>query len=183
MTRILSPAVSFWPRRRRPRGHACRRLRRLPTRRNRIGSCLPPRASLIARRGCSAGGHSMAREFSAADISPVFKVNGDSEPESEEYEDAGRKNFADWRLRVDGLVAKPLDLSLGDLRNCRSARRSRAMIASKAGALSANGRAFRSLSCCNAPGYCPQRVSPSSTAPMVRTRSLTAPENTMKAST
>jgi DMSO/TMAO reductase YedYZ molybdopterin-dependent catalytic subunit len=38
-------------------------------------------------------------------------------PEGEEYAALREGNFADWRLRVDGLVAKPLDLSLADLRN------------------------------------------------------------------
>jgi DMSO/TMAO reductase YedYZ molybdopterin-dependent catalytic subunit len=63
------------------------------------------------------GGHSMAREFSAADLSPVFKVNGTHKPEGDEYAALVESNFVDWRLRVDGLVAKPLDLSLEDLRN------------------------------------------------------------------
>ncbi|MGQ0444500.1 MAG: molybdopterin-dependent oxidoreductase [Beijerinckiaceae bacterium] len=63
------------------------------------------------------GGHALAREFSAADVSPVFKVNGTSEPEGEEYTALRDGNFADWRLRVEGLVAKPLEFSLVDLRN------------------------------------------------------------------
>jgi DMSO/TMAO reductase YedYZ molybdopterin-dependent catalytic subunit len=62
------------------------------------------------------GGHSMAREFSVADVSPVFKVNGTHMPEGDEYAAMVENNFADWRLRVDGLVARPLDLSLADLR-------------------------------------------------------------------
>ena len=63
------------------------------------------------------GGHALAREFTASDVSPVFKVNGTGMPEGEEYAALREGNFADWRLRVDGLVAKPLDLSLADLRN------------------------------------------------------------------
>ncbi|MGH6847472.1 MAG: molybdopterin-binding protein [Methylocella sp.] len=63
------------------------------------------------------GGHALAREFTASDVSPVFKVNGTSVPEGEEYAASREGNFADWRLRVDGLVAKPLKLSLVDLRN------------------------------------------------------------------
>ncbi|PNG25274.1 molybdopterin-binding protein [Methylocella silvestris] len=61
------------------------------------------------------GGHSMAREFTAADLSPVFKVNGTRVPEGEDYAALVESNFADWRLRVDGLVVKPLELSLADL--------------------------------------------------------------------
>jgi DMSO/TMAO reductase YedYZ molybdopterin-dependent catalytic subunit len=63
------------------------------------------------------GGHARARQFTAADLSPVFKVNGTTMPEGEEYAAMREGNFAAWRLRVDGLVAKPLDLSLADLRN------------------------------------------------------------------
>lgn len=61
------------------------------------------------------GGHATAREFGAADISPVFKVNGTEAPDSEEYAAIRENNFADWRLRVGGFVAKPLELSLADL--------------------------------------------------------------------
>jgi DMSO/TMAO reductase YedYZ molybdopterin-dependent catalytic subunit len=61
------------------------------------------------------GGHSMAREFAAADLSPVFKVNGTHRPEGDAYAALADGNFADWRLRVDGLVATPLDLSLDEI--------------------------------------------------------------------
>jgi DMSO/TMAO reductase YedYZ molybdopterin-dependent catalytic subunit len=63
------------------------------------------------------GGHALAREFTASDLSPVFKVNGTRMPEGEEYAALREGNFAAWRLRVDGLVAKPLEFSLADLRN------------------------------------------------------------------
>lgn len=58
---------------------------------------------------------SLAREFSALDISPDFRVNGTRMPESEEYAALRENNFADWRLRIDGLVANPLELPLLDL--------------------------------------------------------------------
>jgi len=63
------------------------------------------------------GRHALAREFTAADLSPVFKVNGSHMPEGKEYAALLEGNFVDWRLRVDGLVTKPLELSLEDLRN------------------------------------------------------------------
>jgi DMSO/TMAO reductase YedYZ molybdopterin-dependent catalytic subunit len=62
------------------------------------------------------GSRALAREFDPTDISPVFKVNGTRMPDSEEYAALRENNIADWRLRVDGLVANPLDLSLADLR-------------------------------------------------------------------
>jgi DMSO/TMAO reductase YedYZ molybdopterin-dependent catalytic subunit len=63
------------------------------------------------------GGHARAREFTDGDVSRVFKVNGTRMPEGEDYAALREGNFADWRLRVDGLVAKPLEFSLADLRN------------------------------------------------------------------
>ncbi|WP_036261788.1 molybdopterin-binding protein [Methylocapsa aurea] len=62
------------------------------------------------------GRDALAREFTEADLSPVFKVNGSSMPEGEDYAALLEGNFVDWRLRVEGLVANPLDLSLEDLR-------------------------------------------------------------------
>jgi DMSO/TMAO reductase YedYZ molybdopterin-dependent catalytic subunit len=61
------------------------------------------------------GRHAMAREFTAADLSPEFKVNGTHRPEGDEYAALAESNFASWRLRIDGLVAAPLDLSLDDI--------------------------------------------------------------------
>jgi DMSO/TMAO reductase YedYZ molybdopterin-dependent catalytic subunit len=63
------------------------------------------------------GGHALAREFAASDVSPVFKVNGTGLPDGEEYAALRDGDFADWRLRIDGLVAKPLEFSLADLRS------------------------------------------------------------------
>ena len=62
-----------------------------------------------------AGGGALAREYSRADMSPVFRVNGNARPNSPEYLAHAARNFADWRLVVDGLVARPLRLSLSDL--------------------------------------------------------------------
>jgi DMSO/TMAO reductase YedYZ molybdopterin-dependent catalytic subunit/phosphohistidine phosphatase SixA len=54
----------------------------------------------------------LAREYSPADISPVFKPNGTTDPNTREYSAHVRQNFANWQLVIDGLVAKPLSLSL-----------------------------------------------------------------------
>lgn len=61
------------------------------------------------------GGHSLAREFSRAERSPVFRMNGNTMPRSDAYARHLGNQFADWRLRVDGLVQRPLELSLDDL--------------------------------------------------------------------
>jgi DMSO/TMAO reductase YedYZ molybdopterin-dependent catalytic subunit len=59
--------------------------------------------------------HSLAREFNRSDISRVFPVNG-APPENENYRRLLAGAFADWRLTIDGLVARPLSLSLADLK-------------------------------------------------------------------
>jgi DMSO/TMAO reductase YedYZ molybdopterin-dependent catalytic subunit len=58
----------------------------------------------------------LAREFTPADISPVFKPNGSISPADPEYRAHLLKGFADYRLVVDGLVERPLALSLEEVR-------------------------------------------------------------------
>ena len=60
-----------------------------------------------------AGG--LAREYRADQMSPVFRTNGNTQPGSAAYAAHAASNFANWRLVVDGLVAKPLNLSLHHL--------------------------------------------------------------------
>src|SRR5262245_23346861 len=55
--------------------------------------------------------HSLAREFSRSEISKVATVNG-GPPESETYQRLLHGAFADWRLTVDGLVARPASFTL-----------------------------------------------------------------------
>jgi DMSO/TMAO reductase YedYZ molybdopterin-dependent catalytic subunit len=59
---------------------------------------------------------SMAREFSEADIAPEFRANGSTNPDSPEYQAMVANNFADWKLKLTGLVEKPTEFSLADLR-------------------------------------------------------------------
>jgi thiosulfate reductase cytochrome b subunit len=59
--------------------------------------------------------HSLAREFERSEISKVFPVNGPP-PENDAYQRLLAGRFADWRLQVDGLVARPSSFSLADLR-------------------------------------------------------------------
>jgi DMSO/TMAO reductase YedYZ molybdopterin-dependent catalytic subunit len=58
----------------------------------------------------------LAREFGEADITPNFKANGTTRPSSPEYQGQAMTDFVDWRLRIDGLVEHPLELSLDDIR-------------------------------------------------------------------
>jgi DMSO/TMAO reductase YedYZ molybdopterin-dependent catalytic subunit len=58
----------------------------------------------------------LAPEFTAADISPVFRTNGNAMPHTPDYAAHLANGFSDWRLVVDGLVATPLSLSTAQLR-------------------------------------------------------------------
>jgi len=60
-------------------------------------------------------GHSMAREFNRSEISKVAPVSGEP-PKSDPYQRLLAGNFADWRLAVDGMVARPASFSLADLK-------------------------------------------------------------------
>jgi DMSO/TMAO reductase YedYZ molybdopterin-dependent catalytic subunit len=59
--------------------------------------------------------HSQAREFNRSEISKVAQVSG-QEPPTEPYQRLLSGSFADWRLSVDGLVARPASFSLAQLK-------------------------------------------------------------------
>src|SRR5947207_1659917 len=59
--------------------------------------------------------HSLAREFKRSDISKVAPVNG-WHPADKKYEAMLADGFKDWRLSIEGLVARPASLSLDDLK-------------------------------------------------------------------
>ena len=73
------------------------------------------RLTMAAQRVLLARG-ALAKEFTAADISPDFRANGTINPGDADYRALAAEGFADWRLRIDGLVERPLSLSLADLR-------------------------------------------------------------------
>jgi DMSO/TMAO reductase YedYZ molybdopterin-dependent catalytic subunit len=58
----------------------------------------------------------LAREYSEGDLSPHFKANGSTSVDDPAYQRAAATGFADWRLKIDGLVDRPADLSLAELR-------------------------------------------------------------------
>jgi DMSO/TMAO reductase YedYZ molybdopterin-dependent catalytic subunit len=63
---------------------------------------------------------STAQEFTEADLSPEFRSNGTDYPDGPEYRAHAEAEFANWALRVDGLVNRPSDFSLAQLRAMRS---------------------------------------------------------------
>jgi len=60
--------------------------------------------------------HSLAREFSETQISAKPFAN-EVAPLGDEFERHKQSAFADWRLAVDGLVARPASFSLAELKS------------------------------------------------------------------
>ncbi len=54
------------------------------------------------------------QQFSKSDITPFFRANG-YPPDTKEYQEILENKFINWRLKIHGLVEKPLELSLADL--------------------------------------------------------------------
>jgi DMSO/TMAO reductase YedYZ molybdopterin-dependent catalytic subunit len=63
--------------------------------------------------------HSLAREFDRSQISRVAPMNGRI-PDNDDYQQLLRGRFAEWRLEVDGLVARPTSFSLAELKRLPS---------------------------------------------------------------
>jgi DMSO/TMAO reductase YedYZ molybdopterin-dependent catalytic subunit len=61
-------------------------------------------------------GQPLVREYSEADITPDFPPNGTERPAGMAYFQMVVSNFASYRLTIDGMVAKPLSLSLDDIK-------------------------------------------------------------------
>jgi DMSO/TMAO reductase YedYZ molybdopterin-dependent catalytic subunit len=60
--------------------------------------------------------HALAREFPRSQISKAPFANG-KPPQSKAYERLQAGAFADWRLTVDGMVARPASFTLAELRS------------------------------------------------------------------
>ncbi len=58
----------------------------------------------------------LAPTYSRAQISPDFKANGSVDPAAADYKALKADGFAGYRLVIDGLVERPLSLSLAELR-------------------------------------------------------------------
>jgi DMSO/TMAO reductase YedYZ molybdopterin-dependent catalytic subunit len=57
-------------------------------------------------------GRPLVRELPAAQISSSFPITGTSKPPGDAYQQLLDNEFRDWRLRVHGLVERPVALSL-----------------------------------------------------------------------
>ena len=58
----------------------------------------------------------LAPEFARADISPFFRGNGSTNPTNGDYQAHVAAGFANWRLRVGGMVEHPLELTMDNIR-------------------------------------------------------------------
>jgi DMSO/TMAO reductase YedYZ molybdopterin-dependent catalytic subunit len=58
----------------------------------------------------------LAREFQPSDLSPVFRANGSTMPPGDEYATHMGEQFRNWRLSIEGMVARPASYSMDQLR-------------------------------------------------------------------
>jgi DMSO/TMAO reductase YedYZ molybdopterin-dependent catalytic subunit len=63
-----------------------------------------------------AGSHTLAPEYTKAEIAPSFRANGTLDPGTEFYRKQAASGFKDWRITVSGLVDHPLSLTMDQLR-------------------------------------------------------------------
>ena len=59
----------------------------------------------------------LAREYRESDISTVFPANGNTDPGTQRYAEMAANNFAEWTVRIDGLVTTPTAISLAALKD------------------------------------------------------------------
>ena len=67
-------------------------------------------------RTLGGGRIAMAPEYARTDVSAYFRGNGSLAVDSDAYRAAEANGFADWTLAVGGLVDRPLQLSLAEIR-------------------------------------------------------------------
>jgi len=64
----------------------------------------------------AASRQSLAREFDKSMIAETFRPNGTTNPSNDGYQQMAANNFIDYRLKIDGLVDKPGEFSLEQLK-------------------------------------------------------------------
>lgn len=92
---------------------ACDRITTSPTVRKVL--TLGEKATLSGQRLVT-DRNALAPEFTRADLSPRFRVNGNRMPGSTDYAAHMATGFADWKLEFGGLVARPFAISLAQLK-------------------------------------------------------------------
>ena len=62
------------------------------------------------------GQDALAPEYTRDDLSSSFYANGSTDPDDNDYKKMVAEGFASYKLVVDGLVERPLELTLSELR-------------------------------------------------------------------
>jgi DMSO/TMAO reductase YedYZ molybdopterin-dependent catalytic subunit len=57
----------------------------------------------------------LVREFSLSQLSATFPINGTSMPPGDDYKRLVDSEFSDWKLKVHGLVNRPIALTLAQI--------------------------------------------------------------------
>jgi hypothetical protein len=99
--------------------------------------------------------HSFAREFAPSQISKPPFAN-EVAPLGEGFKRLQEAGFADWRLIVDGMVARPASFSIAQLKRFPGAARSLIWRAKRAGPTLPNGLACLYLTSSRLWGFCPK---------------------------
>lgn len=96
---------------------ACDRVAQLPTAQQLLGGAEVAHRRL--QRAITAR-DALAVEYRPEQRSPIFRANGTNNPNTPDYNAHAANRFADWRVRVDGLVTRPLSLRLDQIRSMPS---------------------------------------------------------------
>lgn len=90
---------------------------------NRVADSQPGQALLGAAEKWHESAHrlltdrtALAPEYPRSAISPYFRGNGSTDPQTGGYPAHAEEGFANWRLTVGGLVETPLSLSMENIR-------------------------------------------------------------------
>ena len=59
----------------------------------------------------------LAKEFAPHERSPIFRANGTRMPTGADYAGHVAQNFGDWKLVIDGLVARPQAIPINEVRS------------------------------------------------------------------
>ncbi|MFN2258255.1 MAG: molybdopterin-binding protein, partial [Parasphingopyxis sp.] len=76
------------------------------SRSDRVTSILSSAEGLNMTAQRALAGDALAREYAPSEMSPVFRMNGNRTADTPEYQRMLANNFADYRLRLDGLVER-----------------------------------------------------------------------------
>ncbi len=96
---------------------ACDKVAQLPTAQTLLGGAEDVHRGL--QRAITAG-DALAVEYRPEQRSPIFRANGTNNPNTPDYNAHVANRFADWRVTIDGLVARPLSLRLDQIRSMPS---------------------------------------------------------------